>query len=72
VERPQEWLDWVNQPQTPAEEAALRQSLRRGRPFGTEFWQRQTVERFVLQFTLRPPHRPRQADATAADAGGRP
>src|SRR6516225_2739131 len=34
----QDWLRLVNQPQTEAELAALRQSVARGRPYGSERW----------------------------------
>ena len=32
---PAGWLDWVNQPQTVAEEEAIRKCSRRGRPYGS-------------------------------------
>ncbi len=38
VVRRADWVSWVNQPQTPAEEAALRHCLKHGRPFGDEDW----------------------------------
>jgi putative transposase len=61
VERPADWVRRVNRPQTEEEVAALRESLRRGRPFGDEPWQRRTALRHGLEYTLRPPHRPRKA-----------
>ena len=63
VERPadREWLRFVNAPQSEEELAALRESLRRGRPYGDELWQRRTARRYGLEFTLRPPHRPKKA-----------
>ncbi|HET6247642.1 MAG TPA: transposase [Tepidisphaeraceae bacterium] len=38
VRRRKDWTDWVNQPQTAAEEAALRHCLSHNRPFGSEQW----------------------------------
>jgi putative transposase len=32
VQRPRRWLQWVNGPQTPAEEEAMKQHIARGRP----------------------------------------
>ena len=60
VDRPAGWLALVDQPQTDAEVAAVRESVRRGRPFGDPTWQRVTAERLGLQSTLRPRGRPRE------------
>ena len=67
VDRPgdAQWLRQVNRPESEAELAALRQSLWRGRPFGDELWQRRTARHYGLQFTLRPPHRPKKRHAPA-------
>ena len=54
------WLDWVNQPLSPIELDAVRLSLQRGRPFGSERWQKQTAKRLDLESTMRPPGRPRK------------
>ncbi|MGA2498132.1 MAG: transposase, partial [Tepidisphaeraceae bacterium] len=59
AERPGDWLDFVNEPQTAAELEALRQSVNRGCTFGGDDWQRELVERMGLQATLRPRGRPR-------------
>ena len=65
VRRRAGWLDLVNAPQTPAEEQAILTSIRRGRPYGEEAWQRRTADRLGLAVTLaprgRPPTRPRPA-----------
>ena len=58
VDRPADWVRRVNAPQSEAELAALREAIRRGRPYGDEPWQRRTARRYGLEFTLRPPHRP--------------
>jgi len=60
VARGEDWLAWVNEPQTEAELEALRESIRRGRPFGSQAWQNQTAQRLGLEFTMRPRGRPRK------------
>jgi putative transposase len=57
---PRDWLDWVNEPQTEAELAALRRSVLRGAPYGGDSWQRATADRLGLQASLRPRGRPKQ------------
>jgi putative transposase len=64
VARPAGWPATVNRPMRPADEAALRESIRRGRPFGTEPWQRQTARRLGLDHTFRPRGRPRKPTPT--------
>lgn len=58
VERPRDWLDRVNEPQTQAELESLRHSVHRGRPYGRDAWVQVTVERLGLHTTLRPRGRP--------------
>lgn len=60
VPRGADWLDYVNQPQTEAEVLALRESVRRGRPYGTDRWTRSTARRLGLESSLRPRGRPRK------------
>ena len=60
VERPADWLQWVNQPQTKAELEALRQSTNKGRPFGEEPWQQKTAAELGLQSTFRKQGRPKK------------
>jgi putative transposase len=59
VPRQDDWVRWVNRPQNEAELAALRTSVERGAPFGSERWQKRTARRMGLEFTLRPRGRPR-------------
>jgi putative transposase len=63
VERPADWVEFVNEPQTSEELEALRRSVNRGCPFGDDRWQQATVEQLGLQWTLRPRGRPRKAAA---------
>jgi putative transposase len=54
VELPRNWKAAVNEPQTEAEVAAIRHSIQRGTPFGTEAWTKRAATRLGLQSTLRP------------------
>ena len=59
VDRPARWLEWVNRPQRPAEEVAVAESIRRGRPYGPPKWQRAVATKLGLESSLRPRGRPR-------------
>jgi putative transposase len=63
VERPSQWLRMVNAVQSEAEVTALRRSVQRGRPFGSDTWEKQAATRLGLQSTLRPRGRPRKQKA---------
>jgi putative transposase len=56
---PKSWVQYVNQPQTEAELAALRRSVQRGQPYGDDRWVRRTAQRLGLQSPLRPRGRPK-------------
>ncbi len=58
VDRPANWVQWVNQPQTAAEEAAMRTSIQRSRPFGRPAWQYKMADRLGLISCFRDPGRP--------------
>jgi len=58
--RGDEWIAWVNRPETEAELAALRRCSERGTPYGTKHWQRITARRLGLESSLRPRGRPRK------------
>lgn len=62
---PVNWMEIVNQPIDPGELAALRESTARGRPYGSQEWQREAAKLHGLMQTLRPRGRPRAADAAA-------
>jgi putative transposase len=53
IERPSDWTRWVNEPQTAAEEAAMKLHIARGRPFGDPTWIEKTVRTLHLEKTLR-------------------
>jgi putative transposase len=68
VQEPADWVRHVNQAQTEAELTALRGSVVRGRPFGSDLWSRRTAKRLGLEYTLRPRGRP-QKNGKAPDPG---
>lgn len=59
VERPQDWVDQVNRPETQAELEALQTCVQRGRPFGNKTWVGQTVKLLGLESTMRFRGRPK-------------
>jgi putative transposase len=61
VSPPRRWVASVNRAESVAELEALRRSLARGQPFGTESWTQRTIARLGLESTVRPRGRPRKA-----------
>lgn len=59
IERPANWLDWVNEPLGPAEMQELQTCIDRGRPFGEKSWQLRTAKRLGIESSMRPRGRPR-------------
>ena len=53
VPRPSNWIEHVNQPQSEEELAAIRESVLRGRPYGSRAWVRQAAKTLGLTNTLR-------------------
>ena len=60
IRRPDDWLEYVNQPQSEAEVQAIRNCIRRGSPLGSEQWVQDAAKRLGLESTLRPVGRPRK------------
>lgn len=58
VKMPGDWIDWLNQPQTEAELAALHCARDRGRPYGAARWAQATAKRLGAESSLRPIGRP--------------
>ena len=58
VPPPRNWVQAVNRPDDEDELRALRNSVRRGSPFGEPAWQTRTAARLGLTSTLRPRGRP--------------
>lgn len=57
-----DWLAALNRPETPEELEALRQSVRRGSPYGEVTWQKRTAKRLGLESSLRPRGRPKKEE----------
>jgi putative transposase len=66
LSKPASWRRYVNQPQSEAELAAIRRSVKRGQPYGGERWVRATAQRLGLQSTLRARGRPLKQKPTTA------
>lgn len=60
IPRPHQWRAFVDKPQSEAEIEAIRRSINRGTPYGSENWATQSAVRLQLQHTLRPRGRPRK------------
>ena len=63
VEEPVDWAALVNRPQSVKEEQALRTSIAKGRPFGSEHYQTWTAEALGLGSAFRDRGRPRKGAA---------
>ena len=66
---PRNWARLVNEPLTKAELVAIRQSVVRGSPYGSEAWMRRTARRLELESSMRPLGRPRKHPPANADQG---
>jgi putative transposase len=60
VNRPRNWVAFVNRPQTTAELQAVRKSVHRSRPFGNPVWADSVAEAHGLETSLRPRGRPKK------------
>jgi len=58
IPRPQAWAEWVNADEHHEQVEALRRSVVKGQPFGSEQWTKQMVTRWNLGMTLRERGRP--------------
>jgi putative transposase len=61
VDRPRDWVAWVNGVETEKELEALRRCSNRGQPFGSQPWVEQVASRFGLGSLFRPHGRPKRA-----------
>jgi putative transposase len=62
VPRPRNWLAYVNRVETEKELTALRRSVQRSCPYGTEAWTARTAREMGLESSLRARGRPRKPD----------
>lgn len=60
MERPTDWLQWVNTCERPEQVAAVRRSVVKGQPYGSERWVAQMVTQCNLGATVRGRGRPRK------------
>lgn len=60
VERPAEWRHWVNTDERPEQVAAVRRSVVKGQPYGSEPWVERVVRQWNLGATMRKRGRPRK------------
>jgi putative transposase len=60
VPLPQNWIEFVNTPQTPEEVEAIRNCVSRQSPFGSPTWSREKATEFGLEQSLAPLGRPRK------------
>jgi len=60
VDRPRGWKRTVHAPLSEAELGAIRQSIKRGAPFGGDRWRARTAERLGLRSSLNAIGRPRK------------
>ncbi len=60
IARPDDWLRRVHRAETKRELEALRRSVQRGQPFGSEDWTARTIAKLELEHTVRPRGRPRK------------
>lgn len=58
VPRPDRWLEYVNAPEDDLKD--LRNSVKRGAPYGGREWQEHVAKSCGLEFTLRTPGRPKR------------
>ncbi len=65
IRRLPNWNDRVDEPLSKQELDALRTSVERGRPFGSDEWVDEVAEKHGLWSTLRPVGRPRKTAPTA-------
>jgi putative transposase len=61
--RAADWIEFVNTPMTEAESEAVRLSIRRDRPYGSETWTIQTANRLGLEYSIRPRGRPARKES---------
>ena len=57
---PRNYRSWLNAPEASEELTAIRESIRKGIPYGRESWRSRMVERHNLAHTLREPGRPKE------------
>ena len=54
VPQPEDYPSWLNKPQAIAEEEAIRKSITKNSPLGSDSWVRRMVQKYGLEQTLHP------------------
>jgi putative transposase len=67
IARPPDWLAFVNSTPSPDELIRIKQSARRGAPYGSEEWTKEVLCRYDLEHTVRPRGRPRVYETITFD-----
>jgi putative transposase len=62
MDRPPSWLAQVNGPLPAADRQRLKESLTRGRPFGSDAWTAKTAAKLGLEYTVNPRGRPKKRE----------
>jgi putative transposase len=62
---PEDWEERVRRAETKAELEAVRRSVQRSQPFGSENWQKRTAKTLNLEYTFRTPGRPKKTPEEA-------
>ena len=60
MERPTDWPDWVNEGEATEQVNAIRKSVTKGQPYGSEPWVERMVRQWNLDATLRARGRPKK------------
>jgi len=60
MQKPKDYLVWLNQPQLDDEESAIRKSIKRGNPYGGSRWSERIIKKFSLETTVRFRGRPKK------------
>jgi putative transposase len=67
IEKPSDWVAFVNAPQSHDQLQKIHRAARRGAPLGEEAWTHQVVNAYGLEHTMRERGRPRTYDVVLAD-----
>lgn len=60
VPTPQDYAVVLNEPQSKDEVEAMRHSIQRGSPYGSDMWTGRVIKKFKLETTVRPQGRPKK------------
>jgi putative transposase len=61
MERPKDWIQFVNEPERESELEDMRSSAQRGRPYGSEDWMVKIAKQLGLGSTMNHRGRPKRS-----------